>query len=116
MLDVGASCSKLLVSSRRTAWFRDLIGSGDSLTNLMAQTHKLTHAQAEQLKRNPAAAPRVSRLYETIDPFLQHLVEDVQRSLELHARSFPQLQVQQLLGVGGGFALHGLLQRLRQER
>lgn len=114
MLDVGASSSKLLVSSPRTAWFRSLPAGGQAITSRLAQTHKLTHAQAEQLKRTPTAARRVSQLYETIDPFLLHLAEDVQRSLEMHARSFPNLKIRQMFGIGGGFALHGLLQRLRQ--
>jgi Tfp pilus assembly PilM family ATPase len=116
MLDVGASSSKLLVSSPRTAWFRSFPGGGHAVTGQLTQTYKLTHAQAEQLKRTPTAARRVSQLYETIDPFLLRLADDVQRSLEMHARAFPNLRIQQMFGVGGGFALHGLLQRLRQGR
>ena len=58
----------------------------------------------------------MSQLYESIEPFLLRLAEDVQRSLEMHARSFPNLKIPQLFGGGGGFAVHGLLQRLRQGR
>ena len=49
MLDVGASSSKLLVSSPHTAWFRSFPAGGQSITSQLAQTYKLTHAQAEQL-------------------------------------------------------------------
>lgn len=114
VLDVGASSSKLLISSPRTAWFRCFPAGGQAITNQLAQAYKLTHAQAEQLKLSPTAARRVSQLYETLDPFLRRLAEDVRRSLEIHSRVYPRLKIQQMLGVGGGFALHGLLQRLRQ--
>jgi len=114
VLDVGASSSKLLVSSPRTAWFRSFPAGGQAVTSQLAQTYKLTHARAEQLKHAPAAARRVSQWFEAIEPWLLRLAEDVRRSLEMHARAFPNLRIQQLFGVGGGFALHGLLQRLRQ--
>ncbi len=113
VLDVGGSSSRLLVSSRGVAWWRGLPIGGETITTKLAQSYKLTRTQAEQLKRTPLAARRLSRLYETIDPFLLQLTEGVERAVELHARTFPHLKIDQLFGEGGGCALHGLLRSLR---
>ncbi|MCY2989839.1 MAG: pilus assembly protein PilM [Planctomycetota bacterium] len=113
VLDVGGSSSRLLVSSRGVAWWRGLPIGGETITTKLAQSYKSTRSQAEQLKRTPLAARRLSRLYETIDPCLHQLTEDVERSVGQHTRTFPHLKIEQLFGVGGGFALHGLLRSLR---
>jgi hypothetical protein len=54
-------------------------------------------------------------LYETIDPLLLRLADGVHRALEMHARAYSSVKIQHLFGVGGGFAQHGLLRRLRQD-
>lgn len=113
VVDVGGWSSRVLVSARGVAWWRGLPIGGETVTTKVAQSYKLTRAQAEQLKRTPLAAKRLSRLYETIDPLLGQLADEVERSVELHARSFPHIKIEELFGLGGGFALHGLLRRLR---
>jgi Tfp pilus assembly PilM family ATPase len=114
VLDVGSASSRLIVSTPRTAWFRTIPVGGQAITAQLVQTYKLTQAQAEQLKRTPTAARRVSQLYETIDPLLLRLADGVHRALEMHARAYSSVKIQHLFGVGGGFAQHGLLRRLRQ--
>jgi Tfp pilus assembly PilM family ATPase len=113
VLDVVGSSSRLLVSAHGVAWWRSLPGGGETVTSKLAQSHKVMRTQAEQLKRTPLAAKRLSRLYKTIDPLLDQLSDEVERSFELHARSFPHIEIEELFGVGGGFALHGLLRSPR---
>jgi Tfp pilus assembly PilM family ATPase len=86
--------------------------SGESFTNTLLRPLKLTREQAEQLKREPARARRVYSLYQLWDPMLTYLADEVERSLDTCKRQFPELEVQQMFGLGGGFQLHGVLRRL----
>jgi Tfp pilus assembly PilM family ATPase len=115
-LDVGANGSNLVISSSHSCWFRNIGIGGETFTSTLLRPFKLTRDQAERLKRKPSAAKRVSAVYEALTPTLTHLVEEVQRSLKVHHKLYPELTVRRILGGGGGFAIHGLLRRLRTGR
>jgi type IV pilus assembly protein PilM len=112
LLDLGAESANLVFSSPHLVWFRNLAVAGESFTNALLRPLKLTREQAEQLKREPARARRVYCLYELWDPMLTYLADEVERSLDTCKRQFPELEVQQMFGLGGGFQLHGVLRRL----
>lgn len=112
ILDVGARAAKLVISSPQAAWFRSLGGAGENFTNALVRSFKLTRHQAEQLKRMPTRARRVSQVDQCLEADLNYLVDEVERSVRAYQRQYPGLPVGQLLGLGGGFRLHGLLRRL----
>ena len=112
LLDLGAQSANLVLSAPDLVWFRSLAVAGDLFTNTLLRPLKLTREQAEQLKREPARARRVYRLYELWDPILTNLADEVERSLAACRRQFPGLEVQQMFGLGGGFQLHGVLRHL----
>lgn len=114
-LDVGASSSRLVISSPRSVWYRGLPLGGNAITSQLAQVCKLTRRQAEHLKRNPASAKRLSLWYELVQPAMDRLAVDVERSLALYRGQPSATPVTDLFGVGGGFYLHGLLRCLRTE-
>ncbi len=116
MLDVGAHASNLVISSPTLVWFRSIGIGGDAFTSELLKPFRLTRDQAETLKRNPTMARRISRIYEVIEPTLSCLSEEVQRSLQSFSKLFPEVAIQRMFGVGGGFALHGLMRRLRYGR
>lgn len=112
VLDVGANVTNLVISSPSCAWFRSIGLGGETFTNLLVRPFKLTREQAELLKREPARARRVYQMYDLFEPDLTHLAEEVDRSLATFRRQLPGHAVRQMVGVGGGFQLHGLLRRL----
>ncbi len=112
LLDLGAQSANLVLSSPRFVWFRNIAVAGEMFTSTVLRPLKLTREQAEQLKREPAKAHRVYRLYELWEPILGYLADEIDRSLATCKRQTPGLKLQQLGGLGGGFQLHGVLRRL----
>ncbi|HTN76761.1 MAG TPA: pilus assembly protein PilM, partial [Pirellulaceae bacterium] len=112
-IDVGTECTNLVVSSPSAFWFRTLSIGGDNFTEPLVRQFKLTYTQAEQFKREPHRARRMSQLYATFDPLLNELATEVERSTDSFLKLFPDQTLARMVGVGGGFQLHGLFRRLR---
>ncbi|MAR09010.1 MAG: hypothetical protein CL681_24005 [Blastopirellula sp.] len=116
LFDIGTNSSNVVVSSPDSAWFRSMSLGGHQVTKAIVRDFQLTEKQAEQLKATPEKAKRLSRLYETVDPVIEKLISELERNLELHAKDHPQIKITQLLCIGGGSALHGILRRMRMGR
>jgi hypothetical protein len=64
----------------------------------------------------------MSDLYEAIGPVFDDLLKETQHALAAYAAAHPDLQVDRVVGLGGGFSMHGLLRcfwrgwKKRQER
>jgi type IV pilus assembly protein PilM len=112
LLDVGARATNLVISSSAGTWFRSIGIAGESFTNALVRPLKMTREQAEHLKRNPARAHRMHRIYELLEAQFARLVDEVERSLQAYQRQYPGTPVRQMLGFGGGFRMHGLLRHL----
>ena len=82
-------------------------------TRALVKEFKLTIAQAEQQKRVPESAERLSDIYEALSPVFDDLSKDVQQSLIAYSQTHPDHPVQRVLGFGGGARLHGLFRCLR---
>jgi type IV pilus assembly protein PilM len=112
LLDVGAECTSLVITSPSVHWFRTFNIGGDNFTEPLVRQFKLTYAQAEHLKREPFRVKRLSQLYSTFDPLFAALVSEIERSLDTFAKLYPDQILNRLYGVGGGFPLHGLWKAL----
>ncbi len=113
LVDVGGDGSNLLIGSPSGLWVRHLGFGGYSVTRALVQQFHLTAAQAEELKRNPASAPSLTEFYRTLAPIVEDFRREIGISLAAYAKTEDCRPVRQLLGVGGGFQLHGLLACLR---
>jgi type IV pilus assembly protein PilM len=111
-LDVGCNVTNLVVSARESLWFRSCGLAGHSFTRALVKEFKLSMAQAEQRKRSPESAERFSDLYEAMSPVFEDLAKELQQSLAAYAVAQPDRPLQCVLGLGGGFLLHGLLRCL----
>jgi type IV pilus assembly protein PilM len=115
-LDIGCDAANIVVSSPESVWFHGCGVAGHGFTRALVRQFNLTLAQAEQRKRAPESAERFSDLYECLSPVFDDLLKEVQQSLTAFAGAEPRCRVQRVLGLGGGFLLHGLLSRLRLGR
>ena len=115
-VDIGCDVTNIVVSSPHSLWFRSSGVAGHSFTRTLVKEFNLSIAQAEQRKRAPESAERLSDLYQALSPVFDDLLTEVQQSLAAYAESCPGQPVQRLLGLGGGFSLHGLLQYFWQAR
>ena len=112
-LDIGCDATNLVVSSPDSLWFRGCGVAGHSFTRALVKEFNLTLAQAEDRKRSPETADRFSDFCEALSPVLDDLLDEVRQSLEAYAESHPDRPVERLVGLGGGFLLHGVFRHLR---
>jgi Tfp pilus assembly PilM family ATPase len=83
------------------------------LTSALLKQLTLTHAQAEQVKREPAKARRFGQWCDAVQPIFVQLSGELERSLANYAKLDAGHPVQQIYGLGGAFQTHGLLRYLR---
>jgi type IV pilus assembly protein PilM len=112
-IDVGADVTNLIVSLPQSVWFHSCGVGGHSFSRALVREWKYSLAQAEQFKREPESAERLSDLYEAMSPVFEDFMKEVQQALSAYAQAHPHRPVERVLGAGGGFALHGLLRYLR---
>jgi type IV pilus assembly protein PilM len=115
-VDVGCDATNIVVSSPQSLWFHSCGVAGQSFTRAVVRELKLTVAQAEQLKRRPESAPRMSDLYGAMGPVFDDLLQETQHALAAYAAAQPDLPIERVIGIGGGFSLHGLLRCFRSGR
>jgi type IV pilus assembly protein PilM len=112
-IDIGSEVTNIVVSSPESLWFHSCGVAGHSFTRALVKEFNLTIARAEQLKRHPHSAERLSDLYAALTPVFGDLLGEVQHALAAYAQARPNCPIQHVLGVGGGAMLHGLFRYLR---
>jgi type IV pilus assembly protein PilM len=114
MLDIGADSSNLIVSDSKKMFMRSIFMGGNQITRALCGKYNLAWKQAEELKRNPmATATALHRLYETIEPKLQNLAAEIQKTFEQYSNQHDDsASVTEMAVIGGGAKLHGLLKYL----
>ncbi len=113
VLDVGAESGNIVISAPRCVWFRNFGHGGDSFTRELCKTLQLTSEQAGQVKRQPALAESYHRLDAAWRPLWVQLASELDRSLAMHRKLYPDYPVGHIYGLGGGFQTQGLLRYLR---
>jgi type IV pilus assembly protein PilM len=111
-LDLGGDTANLVISGRDFLWLRNVPFGGDDLTRAIVRELKTPFEKAEPMKRAPAAAARTHRVYEGLEPAIDELALHVERTLKMFFNIHPGLALERLDAVGGGFRLHGLIDRL----
>jgi type IV pilus assembly protein PilM len=111
-LDIGCDVTNIVVSSPNSLWFRSCGVAGHSFTRALVKEFNLSIAQAEQQKRAPESAERLSDLYEALSPVFDDLLKEVQQALGIYAEVRPERPAERAVGLGGGFCLHGMLRHL----
>lgn len=112
-LDVGSDTTNILVTANESIWFRTMGVGGHAFTKALVREFNLTIIQAEDLKRNPTKARRVSHLYEIWEPIFDDMIKELQTALRSYTQLHDDRKIEKIVGVGGGLQLHGLLRYLR---
>jgi Tfp pilus assembly PilM family ATPase len=112
-LDVGCDTTNVVVSSPNSLWFHSSGIAGHAFTRTLVREFAWSLTQAEQQKRTPETAERLSDLYQPLTPMFADFLKETQQSLAAYAAVQPDHPVDRVLGLGGGFALHGLFRYLR---
>jgi type IV pilus assembly protein PilM len=113
VLDIGATSTNVLIGNQYSLWSRNIPLGSHHFNKPLVTEFKLTQSQAEQLKRKPTLAAFTSKLYRAIDPLVRQLQDEVRRSLSYFEHTYRGRRIRQMLIVGGGIRMHGLLRLLR---
>ena len=111
--DLGADGANCVVSHHGFCWFRTSSLSGHDFNQALIKQFKLTADQAEQLKREPAKARRLSQWLSTLQPLFTQATSEIERTLASYRKLDYAEPVGQIFGHGGGFKTFGLFQELR---
>jgi type IV pilus assembly protein PilM len=116
VLDLGSDAMNVLIGSPRLVW---LHGSGfgcHNFTKVLVRQQRLTLAQAEELLRDPLRAESLYAHYQTLEPVFEELAKQIEAAFAQFTRAHRHAKITRLLGVGGGFRIHGLFGYLRLNR
>jgi type IV pilus assembly protein PilM len=109
MLEVGTNSSNIAATDGRTVLLRSIPVAGGDFTRALVKQFGLARQQAESLKRSPVTAPLLHQVYGALEPQLQRLAVESQKSLEQYLAQEPRRQARELVVTGAGAKLHGLV-------
>ena len=114
LLDVGGNSTNVLVSSPHKIWSATVSMGADQFTKSLVHEFDITHAEAEQLKRQPLKTPRMARWHGALAPVFDDFAQELTTALTAFSRLHPDVILERIGGMGGGFLLHGLLNHLQR--
>lgn len=114
VLNIGAENTDLVVCTKSGVWQRCVPMGGNSFTRAIADTFKLNFAKAEKLKRTAAMSKYARQVFQAMRPVFSDFVSEIQRSLGFYSSSNPNTKLANVIALGGGTKLRGLLKYLQQ--
>ncbi|PAU76305.1 pilus assembly protein PilM [Halomonas salipaludis] len=113
LVDIGATMNSFHVLRQgRVIYSRDTVFGGRQLTEEICSRYALSLEEAGLAKKRGGLPDDYSR--EVLEPFLDALVQQIGRSLQLYYTAGRQLEVKRLMVAGGSSVVPGLSERLAQ--
>jgi type IV pilus assembly protein PilM len=112
-IDFNATGANLVVSAAQHVWFRSFGSGSNEICRELMREEQLTLGQAEDVLRRPHRARRYRAWAEAVEPSLQQLSSEVQRSLVSYHKAYSHHPVKQVYGLGASINILGLLRHLR---
>lgn len=114
LVDIGATMNAFhVLREGRVTYSRDTVFGGRQLTDEIRNRYGLTLEEAGLAKKRGGLPDDYQR--SVLDPFLDTLVQQVGRSLQLYYTAGRKQEVRQMILAGGTSALPGLAERLAEE-
>ncbi len=108
VVDLGASSTDILICDPENFRVRNIPVSGNGITRGLAERLKISRAEAEALKRESTDEVQASRLFKLIQPTLNDLVGQVQRTIGFFKSQIHNVRIEQALLLGRTFRLPGV--------
>jgi type IV pilus assembly protein PilM len=114
IVNVGAESTDLVVCTKSAVWQRCIMMGGNTFTQAIAETFKLSFEKAEKLKRTAPVSKYARQIFQAMRPVFTDWASEVQRSLGFYTNSNPDVKLTRVVAMGGGTKLRGLLKYLQQ--
>lgn len=108
IVDVGSQHTDLIVVEPNSAWSRNIPLGGNSFTEALVKSFKLTFAKAENLKRTAATSKYARQIFQAMRPVFADLVAEIQRSIGFYSSTHREIELKKVLACGNAFYLPGL--------
>lgn len=115
VISIGTDTTDLVVTNGIKLWMRNIPVGGNHFTKQLSRELKLTHAKAEQLKRNARQAEDPKQIFKAMRPVFQDFVNEVQRSLAFFQGLEKNATISKIVLLGNSANLPGLRQFLNQQ-
>jgi type IV pilus assembly protein PilM len=115
-LDIGCDTTSVVFSGPKSLWFRTSSVGAHRINRVVIQRFGLTFAQSEQWKRQPHLAPSPRALYaHGFEPVFEDYLHEIQEAMHTFRAQHPDRSIERVVGVGGGWRAHGLLQYIIEQ-
>lgn len=114
LLDVGAENTDLIIATPDSLWTRTVAIGGNSFTEALVKSFKLSFAKAENLKRTAESSKYARQVFQAMRPVFADLVQELQRSIGFYSSTHRDTKVEKVVCVGNAFQLPGLQKYLQQ--
>lgn len=114
IVNVGADSTDLVVCTKSGVWQRCILMGGNTFTQAIAETFRLSPQKAEKLKRTAPVSKYARQIFQAMRPVFTDWAAEVQRSLGFYTSSNPDVKLTRIIAMGGGTRLRGLLKYLGQ--
>jgi type IV pilus assembly protein PilM len=112
ILDVGVEASNILLTDGQALQIRSFPLGGNLLTRALVKEFRLTFDDAEKLKRSPATATLLHRVYAALDPRFAELDHELSRTIDRFLTIDPSRRLTRFIVAGGALRMHSALRRL----
>ncbi len=106
LVDAGATFTTLVLVSKESFWYWSIESGGEDLTSALARSLKLTHSEAEELKRFPAKIDNPRDGYEAVEQRLGELRSRLQKVLAEGENQNGRTNIGETWCVGGSPLTH----------
>lgn len=116
ILDIGTQNADLIACDGDSLWTRNIPIGGNSFTEALQKTFKLSFRKAENLKRDAAKSKYARQIFVAMRPVFADLVAEIQRSLGYYTASSSRrgVRITRLLAMGSAFKLPGMQKFIQQ--
>ena len=114
-LDIGTTSTDVIICDADNIWMRTLPIGGNSFTEALVRSFKLSYTKAERLKREAGTSKYKRQIFQAMRPVFAELVQELQRSLGYYQSLHRESHLTKLVGVGSTFRLPGLQKFLKQQ-
>lgn len=114
LLDIGAENTDLIIATPHGLWTRTIAIGGNSFTDALVKSFKLSFSKAENLKQTASASKYARQVFQAMRPVFADLVQELQRSIGFYSSTHRDAEIDKIVGLGNAFKLPGLQKYLEQ--
>jgi type IV pilus assembly protein PilM len=114
ILDIGAENTDLIIATPDSLWTRTIAVAGNSFTEALVKSFKLTFSKAENLKRTASSSKYSRQVFQAMRPIFADLVQELQRSIGFYLSTHRDSEITKVIGLGNALKLPGLQKYLQQ--